>query len=501
MIDTVPSGAVRVSVKNNFKWRDTPAFLTFDLFVRENGLVEIVNQSRLSLQSYDEMQIGMAGGAEDPIPVPVMDVEPVVMLKVILQAKQDIWYPKLAEEFLPGINTPNFTPSSSVTQDTEHAFTQELMHHLAKAGANLDNFSALSHRRPLIILLMFLTYPFVRDIYRPSMSVQYLNSNVGKKLLQMRFRDAVRETFGYKSDRIFRMVCEKAHQMRQVVYHNQYGTSRMTIQGPDMPDDRFMERVGRDVKDSRDTYYTKELFFNYQMLTLAQAIKGRLPVDWYPEVIEKSTAIFTDAESANRANEFFSFFTIHQVRKMLTYKPEEVTANDPPQPAITGYSTWISDTARQYLSYRNEITLPTKWKDLKELHDYVSSEHNKLKHALRMLPLPEGVTDHFIGQKDGITLRIAKSNHELIEWGQYMHNCIGGYADSAMNKTALLICAERDGKIIYNINVHPVKRNLIEMTGMRNCKPEDADKDTILSLLKEKGLLGDGKSASVFDRL
>jgi ribosomal protein S27AE len=78
-----------------------------------------------------------------------------------------------------------------------------------------------------------------------------------------------------------------------------------------------------------------------------------------------------------------------------------------------------------------------------EMHDFLSTEYSKLKNENQIIEYNE--EDHEIEGKFGeLTFKLAKDTHELIDVGTYMHICVGGYGDDAVDKILNIAIAIND---------------------------------------------------------
>jgi hypothetical protein len=166
-----------------------------------------------------------------------------------------------------------------------------------------------------------------------------------------------------------------------------------------------------------------------------------------------------------------------------------------------GYSVHdLQDTLIQWYSYGHKIQLPTNLKTLRELHDYISKEVNKLKHAdfpLTFANRPEFLSidgvDTTVLSADKkhrhLKIIVPKTNHELIDWGQKLSNCIGTYGDRVnSSKDQFLLGVEEFGKLKYAIEIN--RGYINQFHGHGNSRPDMTDKEVIESIIKQHGLVG-----------
>jgi hypothetical protein len=145
----------------------------------------------------------------------------------------------------------------------------------------------------------------------------------------------------------------------------------------------------------------------------------------------------------------------------------------------------LADTLRQWYPNRDKIRLTPEYNTLRKIHDYVSKEYRKLQ--TKDFSLIDKLDSELMVKLDGaevagMTIRIPKTNYELIEWGQYMHHCIAGYASSMKDNQCLLLGIEKDSVLTYNVEIR--NNRVVQFRGKFNASPDINDK-----LFVEKFLL------------
>lgn len=150
---------------------------------------------------------------------------------------------------------------------------------------------------------------------------------------------------------------------------------------------------------------------------------------------------------------------------------------------------FLRDMSNQWCEKSDKIPLNVKWKDLVDLHDYITKEYRKLQHADFELKFNEEVQKiDGVSLEGGLYLELPKTNHTLIDWGQKMNNCIGGYGRNVNNSDGKqwVLGVYKDGKLTYNIEVY--NKNLRQFYAHHNSLPDPQDKVTVLKFLAEKEL-------------
>lgn len=175
---------------------------------------------------------------------------------------------------------------------------------------------------------------------------------------------------------------------------------------------------------------------------------------------------------------------------------------------LTG-SNWSDSRSQQNLfdaaliwhPIRANMVIPGDLKTLQQIHDYISRESNKLNTGNFDL-----MFDDEVKKLDGVVLGnlqlvIPKTNHELVDWGQWMSNCIGGYGkriNSSDNKQWLMAVL-KDGKLTYNIEVH--NKRLNQFYGHHNSRANEEDKKIVVDYLISKELVNLNSKSQVDEML
>ena len=107
---------------------------------------------------------------------------------------------------------------------------------------------------------------------------------------------------------------------------------------------------------------------------------------------------------------------------------------------------------------------------IKELHDLVLSDYEKMQHENIEIDYSHVENKALFEYSDnGLTFRLAKDTHELIDVGAKMHICVGSYRHSALKHYCHIVivrdtnenpvvCIELDNELTY-INQAKLKYN------------------------------------------
>lgn len=213
-------------------------------------------------------------------------------------------------------------------------------------------------------------------------------------------------------------------------------------------------------------------------------------VEKYQNIRHNAHPIF-DAE--NKLIPFLKNFTDKQIKTLL------LRSNFINQ--SSGYSPYhdVVDTVEMFNRYETELKLclnrvPFKKIDtMKKLHDFFTKEVMKLRQQLYNLEQNK----HYpaLDKVDGVKLLnnyeiiVAKTNHDLVKWGNELGHCIGNgsYAEKAKSGNIILLAIGKNGEAEYAIEIK--KGRLIQIQG-KSCDypPEDLVTE-FANLMKKHNLL------------
>lgn len=198
----------------------------------------------------------------------------------------------------------------------------------------------------------------------------------------------------------------------------------------------------------------------------AYDLQRLVPLDWMIPVI---------AESSQRLNqsplELFKDIDHNARRRLLTQ--------------FTGSrSLLIDDTLAMWKRIKQVDPMHTlgdyrvtNWIDL---HDHLIREQNRIQRPNQNIPQSK-LAKKIDGATSGdLTLVSAKETWELIDWGNTMNNCIGGYDLAALNGQSLLFAVMRDGALIGNMELDRNGR-VRQLLGKHNTYLPEHDK--VLAML------------------
>lgn len=112
---------------------------------------------------------------------------------------------------------------------------------------------------------------------------------------------------------------------------------------------------------------------------------------------------------------------------------------------------------------RHDANYVVNWRmDLKDIHDTVASEYNHYKHQKININYDD-LNKDYSGVYGDLTFNLAKDTHELIDVGQYMSICVGGYGDRAVEHDCYIVVArDNNNKPVICIEMSNDRKRLIQ---------------------------------------
>ncbi len=129
---------------------------------------------------------------------------------------------------------------------------------------------------------------------------------------------------------------------------------------------------------------------------------------------------------------------------------------------------YLTDIVNQWNTYKDPDSIPSKlrsqypnglelprFQTLKELHDKVSTDYNKIKAEDNNKTIPYTETEWQLHglKKDGIELVLPSEGATLVTWGKEQNHCVASYAERAASKDCLIVGVKIYGKHLYTLEV------------------------------------------------
>lgn len=129
---------------------------------------------------------------------------------------------------------------------------------------------------------------------------------------------------------------------------------------------------------------------------------------------------------------------------------------------------------------------------LKDIHDILSRDYNKLKHNNEKIKPCKQLVNMFKGVKiNDITYKMPSETDQLISIGAFMDICVGGYGKKAVNKECYIVVG-------YNSEDKPVTCiefrkefgdfHLCQVKKRNNYTAKDSEANELIKLFKENGI-------------
>lgn len=199
--------------------------------------------------------------------------------------------------------------------------------------------------------------------------------------------------------------------------------------------------------------------------------RGRMNRGQAEKLINESSNITTDANFVG-IRRLLNNYSLDRALKILLSE---------------GSRSWyLKDTVDMYNNYEG-IILPEKPKDLKELHDEVARQQRRLKTKKYNFKINDKLKKIDGTIVDGMKIVVPKDNHELIDWGTKLNNCISGYDISFNKGYTTLLGVEKNNEIIYNIEIRGGR--IIQFMADRNRYAGKEVVDKFLPIFKKHKLI------------
>ena len=240
----------------------------------------------------------------------------------------------------------------------------------------------------------------------------------------------------------------------------------------------------------KNIFQGKDNFLNYRFLFIGEALKDVLAQDNLFAVIEKDLipTNLGDIGTYQNLNRFFKDYSLDENGNYSQKKILNLLEN-------TANKQLLMDVGIYYCQLKDAINFDIRnmgfANNCQQMYDYMTEEMKKIKNPI--LPLnndPEVVALHDEEVGD-FRIAIPQTNHELVEWGNILVNCVGthGYADSVRNKTCRIvgIMDKNTNQMLYHIEIK--RKTIVQFFGRGNSQADKNHQKVIREFLKEKGMI------------
>ena len=229
-------------------------------------------------------------------------------------------------------------------------------------------------------------------------------------------------------------------------------------------------------------------FINYDFLFYGEALKDVLAIENIIYAIEKNL-IDTKIGDICNYQELKVFLEDYSMEKTGGYSQKKIinfleSATD--KNKLSEIGSYYVQVKRHFNFNIQDINISN---DCNSIHEYLERENKRIKTPFFTFIkdcLFEELNDVEFGK---FRIMVPKNNHDLMEWGLIMHNCIGNYGKFIKNQELHIIAIvdKITNEMIYTADI--CKRQLRQLRGKNNCEPDPHDRDDIIDLLKSKNLI------------
>lgn len=146
--------------------------------------------------------------------------------------------------------------------------------------------------------------------------------------------------------------------------------------------------------------------------------------------------------------------------------------------------SYIEDLTYQFYAIGEEIVLPQKPKDLKEIHDYVSFAYRKRGQENFDLDIKSHLLKYVDQEEEEFSVVVPKDFFTLIDWGAILNNCIASYGDKCLFGKVAVLGIFVNKRLTFVVEV--VNCKITQVGGVNNkriCEEVSAQLKNRLSLL------------------
>jgi hypothetical protein len=150
------------------------------------------------------------------------------------------------------------------------------------------------------------------------------------------------------------------------------------------------------------------------------------------------------------------------------------------------YDFYLVDSISQ-LKLNPDIEIPRNLTNIQEVHDHISLLYRRSKtEDFDLKPSEEVLALDGVSVED-LEIVVPKTNHELLDWGSRMNNCIGSYGNQFKFGSCILFGIKKNGELTYNIEIR--NKNIAQFRGKRNSEPDNEDRLKITKFLLEENII------------
>jgi hypothetical protein len=192
---------------------------------------------------------------------------------------------------------------------------------------------------------------------------------------------------------------------------------------------------------------------NLDNLALAIIAKKLVTVDDLQTILRWKGALGVNRLVGNGTNMDNWKHDLEQARKFLACFERPRVLRFLKEVLDGGAEMWtqLIDTARIIRHNGHRLVMPNRVRGLKELHDDLARQQRRLNNPDFVIPVGQDLATFEGAQVGDMTLQLARTNYQVVEWGETLNHCIASYANDAGRGDCLLLGLYRGEKLVYNL--------------------------------------------------
>lgn len=205
-------------------------------------------------------------------------------------------------------------------------------------------------------------------------------------------------------------------------------------------------------------------------LMIARELRNIVPVDWIIDFLNAEHCAINHEMNKETVKSFRTLFKSLTPAQQKRYLKE--LADTSPRKAVSSWE--INDTLRMFHQLEKDygvtfIPGQIQARGWKELHEAVRLDLRGRRYAKRdieQVTLAKEIAK--VKFANGYQVIQPKDTHDLLDWGNNMHHCIGSYANDAVQGSSVFLGIMKDGTMIGNAQIKVKEKRLVQIFGKHN---------------------------------
>ncbi len=322
-----------------------------------------------------------------------------------------------------------------------------------------------------ITYVLFAINPALRELWKPGVSLDnFLDAegwNMGDRfsesgsklpecLSKNNFKECIEECFGFSNKKLIKIVAAMIYKIR-------------TISVDPLVISKAMDRYAAYDVSKEDPHTLIKQSINKEILMIGYLIKGLITVDHIYKILEDNEESFiTDFEwgfDIDKGRALLEMFPVETRMKLLKNLSEFSAYSKDTYDQYNEFKDWTNFNDKAKEKGLEPIKLPSRWKNIKELHDNISRQYRDIKAAVSNSDIkysPE--TWELLNEVrvEDMVIRLPIETAELSRWGKIMKNCIAGRGDDAAKGSSIILGVYKKNSLIYNIEISKTTMVVVE---------------------------------------